>query len=311
MRSRVLTLKDPRTVDLSGHLEPFALDRERLDRELRRSTNPYIRWEKGTVVSAGDLVVCRLGSDCPRFRKERVKFTAGSGMFHRELEVLTLGMAVGETRETDLPEGHVALTVTEVTNRIVPEISDALVAQMGLEGIHTVAEYTAYLTKQQKEERFREGVYAPYRYLIDQVVGGSEFVIDEADWQKVVDLRLDRSRTLSRQQGMVLEEMTPEQFAGRIPVQSYHELVALEQKTAWETLYMNLLGRRFARETGFQPSQARYREMLRDYVAAWGGSEETAREVEPYESYEFFSYNSLASELFQEIIKKAFFKEDN
>ena len=293
MRSRVLTLKDPRTVDLSGHLEPFALDRERLDRELRRSTNPYIRWEKGTVVSAGDLVVCRLGSDCPRFRKERVKFTAGSAMFHRELEVLTLGMAVGETRETDLPEGHVALTVTEVTNRIVPEISDALVAQMGLEGIHTVAEYTAYLTKQQKEERFREVVYAPYRYLIDQVVGGSEFVIDEADWQKVVDLRLDRSRTLSRQQGMVLEEMTP------------------EQKTAWETLYMNLLGRRFARETGFLPSQAGYREMLRDYVAAWGGSEEAAREVDPYESYEFFSYNSLASDIFEDIVRKAFFKEDN
>ena len=54
-----------------------------------------------------------------------------------------------------------------------------------------------------------------------------------------------------------------------------------------------------------------YREMLRDYVAAWGGSEETAREVDPYESYEFFSYNSLASDIFEDIVRKAFFKEDN
>ena len=40
----------------------------------------------------------------------------------------------------------------------------------------------------------------------------------------MVNRELDRCRTLCRQEGMVLEEMTPEQFRGRIPVKSYHEL---------------------------------------------------------------------------------------
>ncbi len=311
MRSRVLTLKDPRTVDLSGCLKPFALDRERLERELRRSTNPYIRWEKGTTVSAGDLVVCRLEGECPRFQKERVKFTVGSGMFHRELEALSIGMTVGETRETDLPEGRVALTVTEVTNKIVPEISDELVEKMGLEGIHTVAEYTAYLTDRQKEEQFRNVSYEPIRYLTDQVIDGSEFVVYEEDWQKVIDLRLARTRALCRQENMVLEEMTPEQFEGRIPVKSYHELVALEQRMAWENLYMNLLGRCFAQETGFRPDEAGYKEYLREYVTSWGGSVERAREVETYEAYVFFSYTALARDTCTDIVKKKFLEEDN
>ena len=105
MKSRVLRAKDYREVDVKPLLKPFAPDKAALETELRRLTNPYICWEAGTTVFSGDQVMCRLASDCPRFQKEKVRFVAGSGMFRTELEDMSIGMEVGETREAILPEG--------------------------------------------------------------------------------------------------------------------------------------------------------------------------------------------------------------
>ncbi len=81
MKSRILKVKDYREVDAGPLLKPFVPDEAALEAELRRLTNPYIRWKPGEAVSAGDQVVCRLSSDCPRYNKEKVRFVAGSGMF--------------------------------------------------------------------------------------------------------------------------------------------------------------------------------------------------------------------------------------
>ena len=165
-------------------------------------------------------MVCRLASDCPRFQREKVRFVAGSGMFHKELEDMSTGMEVGETREAVLPEGKVSLTLTGVMNRVVPEASDEMVEKLGLEGVHTVAAYRAYLLEQQKEAAFQEDSYDALNHLMREVISGSEFVLDREDWEEPINRELDRCRTLCRQEGMVLEEMTPEQFNGRIPVKS-------------------------------------------------------------------------------------------
>ena len=214
MKSRVLRAKDYREVDVKPLLKPFAPDEAALEAELRRLTNPYIRWEDGTTVSPGDQVVCRLASDCPRFQREKVRFVAGSGMFHKELEDMSTGMEVGETREAVLPEGKVSLTLTGVMNRVVPEASDEMVEKLGLEGVHTVAAYRAYLLEQQKEAAFQEDSYDALNHLMREVISGSEFVLDREDWEEPINRELDRCRTLCRQEGMVLEEMTPEQFNG-------------------------------------------------------------------------------------------------
>ncbi len=246
MKSRVLRAKDYREVDVKLLLKPFTPDEAALETELRRLTNPYICWEAGTTVFPGDQVMCRLASDCPRFQKEKVRFVAGSGMFHKELEELSIGMEAGETREAVLPEGKVSLTLVGVMNRVVPEPGDEMVEKLGLDGVHTVAEYRAYLLEQQKAAAFQEDSYDALNQLMRDVISGSEFVLDREDWAEAINRELDRCRTLCRQEGMVLEEMTPEQFQGRIPVKSYHELVAMLQYGGWDKLCRYLLGCRYA-----------------------------------------------------------------
>ena len=304
MKSRVLQIKDYREVDVKSLLKPFVPDDAALEAELRRLTNPYIRWEAGTAVSPGDQAVCRLVSDCPRFQKEKVRFVAGSGMFHKELENLSMGMTVGGTREIVLPEGRVSLTLTGVMNRVAPEPGDKMVEKLGLDGVHTVAAYRAYLLEQQKAAAFQEDSYDALNHLMREVISGSEFVLYREDWAEAINRELDRCRTLCRQEGMVLEEMTPEQFNGRIPVKSYHELVAMLQYDGWDKLCRYLLGCRYAENDGFRVREAEYREFIADYVRSWHVSEENAREANPYDSFLFNEYAGHAYTVLKTYIRE-------
>ena len=304
MKSRVLRLKDYREVDVKSLLKPFVPDDAALEAELRRLTNPYIRWEAGTAVSPGDQAVCRLVSDCPRFQKEKVRFVAGSGMFHKELENLSMGMTVGGTREIVLPEGRVSLTLTGVMNRVAPEPGDKMVEKLGLDGVHTVAAYRAYLLEQQKAAAFQEDSYDALNHLMREVIGGSEFVLDREDWAETINRELDRCRTLCRQEGMTLEEMTPEQFQGRIPVKSYHELVAMLQYDGWDNLCRYLLGCRYAETDGFHSGEAEYEAFIADYAKTWRVCAENAREANPFESFIFNEYAGHAYTVLKNYIRE-------
>lgn len=306
MESRVLRAKDYRTVDLKEWIKPFAPDEAALERELQRLTNRYIRWEPGEQAASGDLVTCHLVSDCPRFHKESIRFAAGSGMFHPALEQLSVGMSVGETWETDLPEGRVALTVLAVTRRVVPEPTDEMAAELGLEGVSDLASYRSYLAAQQKETYLEEAVYEPLQRLVEIMLAESEFVLCKEDWTAVVRRKLDRSRVLARQAGMILEEMTPEQFEGRIPVKSYHELVAMLQDDAWDILRMHLLGKRYAQSDGFTVDEASYEAYIADYVKFWHTADGRAREIDPYDSFVFSEYVNHAYSVLRAYIKQLF-----
>ena len=221
-----------------------------------------------------------------------------------DMEDMSTGMEVGETREAVLPEGKVSLTLTGVMNRVVPEASDEMVEKLGLEGVHTVAAYRAYLLEQQKEAAFQEDSYDALNHLMREVISGSEFVLDREDWEEPINRELDRCRTLCRQEGMVLEEMTPEQFNGRIPVKSYHELVAMLQYEGWDKLCRYLLGCLYAGSDGFRTGEAEYGKFIADYVRSWHVSEENAREANPYDSFIFNEYAGHAYTVLKEYIRK-------
>lgn len=310
MKSRVLRVMDYRNVDMKPLLKPFVPDEAALEKELMRLANPYIRWEEGTTVSAGDQVICCLESDCPRFRREKVRFVAGSGIFHWELEALSIGMSVGEIKTAELPEGKVSLCVTAVKNRLVPRISDEMVEKLGLEGVRTVDDYSVYLLKQQKDAAFQEILYVSQKELMKEVLSGSEFVLHREDWSAAVKGELDRCRVLCRQEGMVLEEMTPEQFADRIPVKSYHELVAMIQDNSWDSLCEHLLGRYYGERDGFCPNEADYEAFIADYTKSWNITEEKAREINTLDNYIFERYIGYAYDVQLQYIREQYDSEE-
>lgn len=306
MKSRILSRKDYRDVVLN--LPAFVPDQEGLERELGRLANPYIRWEDGGTAAEGDMAVCRLESECTKFRKEKVKFMAGSGMFHRELERLAVGMNEGDVRETDLPEGRVKMTLLSVKKRIVPELEDAMTEKLELPDVHTLAEYREYLLRLQREKALDEIAYDQLSYMKREVLGGSEFVLEKSEWKQAVGRELARCRAIALQDGLVLEEMTAEDFKGRIPVKSYHELVAMLQDSSWDDLCLYLLGCAYAQENGFSVGETEYEAHIADYSRMWRISEEQARAAESYEFYLFSSYSGYAYTVWRTYLREQYDK---
>lgn len=304
MRSRALRIIDYRDVPLE--IVPFQADKEALEQELQRLANPYIQWKEGDTVSPGDLAVCKLQSDCPRFHKEAVRFIAGSGMFQREVEMAAVGLSVGETTSVHLAEGVVTITLHSVQNRVVPSLTDEMVQALDLEGVHTLEDYRQYLLDAQRDKAFNNASYALLGQLFQAVCHGSEFVLCKEDWKTAVNLELNRCRALSKREGLVLEEMTPQEFEGRIPVQSYDELVIMVQESAWDSLYRYLLGRYYAEQDGFSVDEAGYQAYVEQTCQETGESPEQVKEVHPWQLYEFNAYCTHTYQVWTEYLKQVY-----
>lgn len=180
-------------------------------------------------------------------------------MYNPTLEALAIGMQAGETRTATLPEGEVTLTVQAVQKRVVPALTDEMAAACKLPGVRTVAGYRRYLLAQQRDKAAAQAAWTLAARIKRAVLDESVFVLCKADWKQAVERELDRCRAIARQSGMVLEQMTPEQFAGNIPVKSYAELVAMTQDTCFDSLRCCLLGRHYAQNDGFAVTEAGYR----------------------------------------------------
>ena len=144
-------------------------------------------------------------------------------MYNPTLEALAIGMQAGETRTATLPEGEVALTVQAVQKRVVPALTDEMAAASKLPGVRTVAGYRRYLLAQQRDKAAAQAAWTLAARIKRAVLDESVFVLCKADWKQAVERELDRCRAIARQSGMVLEQMTPEQFAGNIPVNGGHD----------------------------------------------------------------------------------------
>ncbi|MGI6255963.1 MAG: hypothetical protein ACOYJZ_10110 [Acutalibacter sp.] len=304
MRSKIVAMKDYREVPLE--IPAFLPDEAALEKEMSRLQTPYITWQEGDAVGKGDMVTCSLRSSVARFQKDQVRFVAGMGMFQRQLEELSLGMQVGETVEAQLPEGSVSLKVTEVKKRVIPPLSDEMVESQGLEGVHTLADYRRYLLDQQLEQALNDACYGLVNQVEQTVLFDSEFILRKEDWKWAVNLELDRCRAIARQDGMVLEEMTPQQFEGNIPVKSYEELVAMTQDTCWDTLRCYLLGQAYGQEDGFAVDEAGYAAYLQEYCAMWHLTDEQARAAQTWEVYCFNQWSGHAYQVWRNYVAQQY-----
>ena len=185
-----------------------------------------------------------------------------------------------------------------------------MIHRLGLDGIDTVEAYRAYLFGKLRRDKAAELLPEPLSRLIREVIGGSEFVLCREDWESVVRMRIERSRILFRQEGIDMERAKPEDFRGRIPVQSYYELLALEQSEAWQNLCLYLLGRNWAGIDGYVPEKTQYEENIKNYCKTWHASEENAREANTWEAFVFSEYVSHAVNRLKKTVMEQLLRED-
>ena len=177
-RSKVLDLYDIRQIDVSEFIDPFAMDEDELNAELDR-----IRSRRGVMVDAervepDDFVRLDCRSGTPKFQKTSLELRVGKGLFSRELEAAMIGMEPGETKTVTLSDAEAEVTIRSIRRRILPALTDELVASWDLDGVHSVEDLKKDLYAKAKGQ-YVEEVAEPLAAALSQAVNErSRFELD-------------------------------------------------------------------------------------------------------------------------------------
>ena len=311
MRSRVITEFPYQSVDLSAFKRTCRTAPEYVKREMLRAVKPYITWSEGGPAGRGDVAVCRLASSMARYNREQVKVTVGLGMLPAPVEDALVGREAGGQFEVRAEGTVISVTVLAVQKKTVPEPADFMIEALGIPGTATVEAYRAYLFSEWKKEDFLKHGYEPMEYLITQVLSHSELLIREEDWQAHVDWELGRVECIAKAEGLILEQMTEREFAGRIPVKTYDGLVALLQKSAWRECALGLLGKALAERDGYRVGEAQYQAHLTERAQAVSMTPEAYGEACcPYECFEGFMHQNYFHQKAEEYVKQMIYTEE-
>lgn len=161
--------------------------------------------QKGDVVS-GSVVVTVEGQEASG--SEPFTLVIGNWTFPVEVEEGIVGMQLGETKEIDgkLPYnypdaairgkiGKFKVTVAGISEKIMPELTDALAKSLGME-VETVLELRAKVSKQLEEINERESKKDIQAAALDGLIKENEFIVP----QVLVD---DEIRELLARSGLV------------------------------------------------------------------------------------------------------------
>lgn len=310
MKSKVLSFAEYDQVDISMYKQIFTLDEKAYKKEMDFIKNKNSTWEEAGEVTDGALIVCDMESADPFFSRENMKIMVGQGFFHKKLEAMCVGLKKGTAGVLDVDGEKVTVTVRSIQQKKIPVITDEMIEALGIEGVSNVEQYEARLIREQKKKIAKNEGYEAVQYVIDKVFEASMFDLKKADWKEMTDHEIKRLKAISREQGLNLETMTPEDFKGKMPFSSYHELFASVQNDSWDRLCGYLLGREYAEKDGVGYTMEQYRDDMEEYVKFWHETKENAEKINTYEYSEIMFYVNYYYSKVKEYVTENFFKEE-
>ena len=310
MKSKVLSFAEYDQVDISMYKKVFKLDEKAYKKEIDFIKNKNSIWEETGEVTYGAFIVCNLESENPFFNRENLKIMVGQGFFHKKLEAMCVGLKKGTAGVLDVDGEKVTVTVRSIQQKKSPVITDEMIKDLGIEGVSNVEQYEAHLIREQKKKIAENEGYEAVQYVMDKVFEASTFDLKKADWKEMTDHEIKRLKAISREQGLNLETMTPEDFEGKMPFSSYHELFASVQNDSWDRLCGYLLGREYAEKDGVGYTMEQYRDDMEEYVKFWHETKENAEKINTYEYSEIMFYVNYYYNKVKEYVTENFFKEE-
>ena len=310
MKSKVLSFAEYDQVDISMYKQIFTLDEKAYKKEMDFIKNKNSTWEEAGEVTDGALIVCDMESANPFFSRENLKIMVGQGFFHKKLEAMCVGLKKGTAGVLDVDGEKVTVTVRSIQQKKIPVITDEMIEALGIEGVSNVEQYEARLIREQKKKIAENEGYEAVQYVMDKVFEASMFDLKKADWKEMTDHEIKRLKAISREQGLNLETMTPEDFEGKMPFSSYHELFASVQNDSWDRLCGYLLGREYAEKDGVRYTMEQYRDDMEEYVKFWHETKENAEKINTYEYSEIMFYVNYYYNKVKEYMTENFFKEE-
>lgn len=311
MESKVIAFTEYDQVDISAFKKTFCLDEKAFKKEMDFLKNKNSSWEEAEEITSGAIVVCDMKSDNNFFNRENLKLMVGQGFFNKKLEALCVGLKKGTTNELDVDGNKVYITVKSIQQKNDPAITDEMVKNLEIVGVETEEQYKNYLIQKQKTQIIDNEGYEAVNYVMDQVFKNSSFDLKKADWLEMINHEIQRLQAIGEEEGLDLRTMTPEDFEGKMPFKSYHELLVYVQNDSWDKVLKYLLGCIYAERDEVQYTRERYEQDMEEYMEFWHETKEHAEKINTYAYSEISFYINYYYKKVRQYVENNFFEEEN
>lgn len=222
MKTKLISVPDwnSKLHEIGWNDAPTTADIEsRVVKELTRGRVTFVDADSSPIEN-GFRVTLHTESALPKFNKEKVTVTVGSGLYDRTVEDRLLDMRVGDSAQVTVKDKPVSFTVQKAEKKQIPGLTDEMVRELSIEGVDTLSAYRAYIARKIKT------AYASklLEQLLEQLTQASVFSgTEEADIEKVIDLEYS---PLNARFG--LDRLTPEEWKndlGRTELKAYYEQI--------------------------------------------------------------------------------------
>lgn len=180
MKSKVTYLYDMRQASVPEELRKWRVSEAEVQVQLARVAAAHPVETKPSTVALGDSVLCRTAGKEAKWNRDALPFYPGRNMLP-EVETALVGMQVGETREV----GDKEITVMEITRRQPAPLTDALIAEEGIEGVSTLAQYRDWWKHNTEQDRRNRALSSIVYCLQAEVVSHSQILCDEAEMDRM------------------------------------------------------------------------------------------------------------------------------
>ena len=183
MNGVVDKLYDIDSIAIPEELLKVCVDEQKVEDAIRSLSMRYAEESPADEVEKGDLVYCQPNRDSYPDGRTILLYTGMDIPGAEKAEEAVIGKKVGDTVLTVLAENTVGLTIKRIFRRIPVEVTDTLVADMGIEGVATVEDYRNYLRRKQAEDLKMEQSKGVVHYIMDEMVNNTTYIYDEAEME--------------------------------------------------------------------------------------------------------------------------------
>jgi FKBP-type peptidyl-prolyl cis-trans isomerase (trigger factor) len=319
LRSKVTTVYDYKTVDISSYIPAFTPDEAQLEKDLMRVLKAHGTKESPITVEEGDMVTLSCDSETPRFNKNQLVVMVGKGLFSKDLEAQLPGKKLGVPFTVTADGVKVHGLVEKISRTILPELTDENVAGFGMEGIETVTDLKRYCVDRQLDRMLDDSEdmdfasAAVWQALSDN----SEYVLDEGEKARALVRAEAKEAEIESQKPVFETEEERQKFLADYE-EEYGEpyedvdIGKLMREMFLTELKIGAMGCETARREGSLLTEDDYSDFIRRYMEAMpDATEEDVRRKYAVEDYAIEQYNSIICDRLDLYVRETFKKAMN
>lgn len=288
-KSKLIKLADFKGMEVELDTLGTPMNEEKIQGILNKLAKGKVSISHVDIIEKGDVVTLDLTSDEGKFNKRNLPVTVGIGLFNSELENQIIGMRKDESQTLNIKGNDVIVEVKSVKRRIIPEITNELIMDIGIEGVTTVEEYRDYLINEDLKQQRME--ILPQKSL-EYVINNSQYIISEDDIESVYEEEIKGLEAQAE-----LDDITTEVYVKEV----YG--ITLEEFTKWirENLPMTikhmLIGMEYTKQNNLEFTEDIYEAELRQYAEGNDIEVDKARNISSYKLHHTRWYPMKANEI--------------